>query len=237
MAQTVDQITAGALRLLKVKETGEALTAEESTDGLQALNEIIEEMNLQNLFQVSKKQLTQTLTSNDGTYTFGTGGDNSTRPLEIFEAYIRDEQNTIDYPCRIISNEEYSRIPFKTVTSSYPYNLYFRADYPLSTVELYPVPSISNTTLYMECRAALSTYTAGSDSVDLPPGYIKYLKYQLAVDISPEYKEASAIVLDTARRQKELIKRTNLKDKPVMINTARRAVQGGYGGYLFGDRV
>ena len=222
MAQTVDQITQAALRLLTVKQSGEPLAADESTDGLQALNELIEQMNLQSLFQVSKTQITQVITPNDGTYTFGTGGDNSVRPLEIYTAYVVD--SNVSYPVRIISNEEYSDIAFKTITSSYPYNIYFRAAYPLATVQMYPVPT-SAATLYLEARAALSTYTAGTDSVDLAPGYIKYLKYQLAVDIGPEYKEASQSVRETAREAKELIKRLNSKDKPSMCNPARMAVR------------
>ena len=229
MAQTVDQIVLAALRLLNVKESGETLDASEATDGLQALNELIEQMNTQSLFQLAKKQITQVITPNDGTYTFGTGGDNSTRPLEIYTAYVID--SNVTYPVRILMNEEYSLISFKTITASYPYNIYFRKEYPLSTIEMYPVPT-SAATLYLETRAALSTYTDGSDSVDLAPGYIKYLKYQLAVDISPEYKEASPIVIETARKAKELIKRQNSKDKPIMLNTARIATRTrGYRGY------
>ena len=92
---------------------------------------------------------------------------------------------------------------------------------------MYPVPT-SSATLYLEARAALSTYTAGTDSVDLPPGYTKYLKYQLAVDAGPEYKEASQSVRETAREAKALIKRQNSQDKPVMANTARIAISSRY---------
>lgn len=233
MSQTVDEITQNWLRLLTVKQVGEPLTAQESLDGLQALNELIEQMNLQSYFQTSKKQITQALTSNDGTYTFGTGGDNSTRPLEIFTAYVKDS-NDITFPIQILMNEEYSEIRFKSVTSSYPYNLYYRAEYPLGVAELYPIPSSNNLTLYLETRAALSTYTSGSDVVDLPPGYMKYIKFQLAVDNGPEYKEASASVRDTAMKAMALIKRTNLKDKPVMANTARQSVRRSNGGYQNG---
>lgn len=227
---TVDDITKAALRLLKVNQSGEKLTPDESNDGRDALNDIIEQMNLQNYMQPAKKQLTQALTADDGTYTFGTGGDNSTRPTEIRSAYILS--NNVSYPVRIISNEEYSDIGYKSIKSSYPYNLYFRAEYPLATIELYPIPSTSGSTLYLETRAALSTYTAGTDTVTLPPGYLKYLKYQLAIDISPEYKEPSPSVYANAREAKALIKRTNMKDKPTMTNTARVAVNGSGSVYL-----
>ena len=230
MAQTVNQIVTAALRLLNVKATGDALTADEATDGLQALNELIEEMNTQSLFQTAKTQITQVITPSDGTYTFGTGGDNSVRPLEIYTAYIVD--SNVSYPVDIISNEEYSDISFKTTTSEHPYCLYFRAAYPLATVQLYPVPT-SAVTLYLEARAALATYSAVTDSVNLPPAYMKYIKNQLAIDIGPEYREASASVREAARNAKEHIKRLNSIDKPTMCNTAQIAVRRGYGGAYY----
>lgn len=232
MAETVDNIILGALRQLKVKESGENLSAAAAADGLIALNDLIELCNLQPLMQLAKVKLTQTLTASDATYTFGASGDNSTRPLEIHSAYIRS--GNVDYPVRVLGNEEYSLIAFKTITSTYPYNLYYRAAYPQGVVNLYPVPSTANV-LHLEVRAALSTYSAGSDSVDLAPAYIKYFKSQLAIDISPEYKDPSPVVYESAREAKAWIKRTNAIDKPVMANTAQIATgRGGNASRLFG---
>ena len=80
----------------------------------------------------------------------------------------------------------------------------------------------------------MASYTNGTDSVDLPFGYSKALRYNLAVQMSPEYKDASPVVMNEARRSMALIKRTNAKDKPVMANTARRAVRSAGSGYAFG---
>lgn len=235
MAQTVSAIILGALKSLNVKASGESLSADEAADGLIALNDVIELMNLQPLMHPAKAQITQALTSGDGTYTFGSGGDNSVRPIEINTAYVR-KSNT-DYPVDIISNQRYSYISFKSVAGGFSYNLYYRNAYPLSTIELYPVPSSSGQTLYLECRAELATYTDVSDSVDLAPAYIKYIKSQLAIDISPEYKaNISPVIYENAKEAKSWIKRNNSVDKPFMQNTARQAVRNrsGYGGYLFG---
>src|SRR5574343_1720344 len=163
MSETVESIINGALRLLKVKQAGEVCTAEEGADGLIALNDLIEEWNNSPLMQPAKTKLTQILTPNDGEYTFGTGGNTSTRPIKIHSAYIRDSGN-IDYKVRLIGNEEYSDIMFKTVTSTYPCNLYYRASYPLGVANLYPIPTAANT-LHLECQAALSAYTDVSDVI------------------------------------------------------------------------
>lgn len=233
MAQTVDEITLAALRLLNVKAgSTTTLPYTESVDGLQALNDRIEQCNLQPLMQVSKTQLTQALSASDGTYTFGTGGDNSTRPVRINQAWIRN--NNVDYPVNIISNDSYSLISFKSITSTIPYNLYYRNEYPLGVVELYPVPSTTGYTLYLEVQAALDTYTAGTDEVTWPPGYNLYFKNQLAIDISPEYKEPSPTIYKNAQEGEAWIKRMNSHDKGSMQRTARQAVSRGSFNYFGG---
>src|SRR5690606_23633345 len=90
------------------------------------------------------------------TYTFGTGGNNATRPVSIYKAFVRDSGG-IDTPVNIIGNDEYSDIALKTLSAGIPYNLYYRASYPLGVVSIFPAP-VSGYTLYLECQAALSTY-------------------------------------------------------------------------------
>ena len=226
MSETVNQIVSAALRLLKVNQAGEAPEANEAEDGRVALNDLIEEFNLQPLMLPAKSQISQVLTSSI-TYTFGTSGDNATRPVRIYKAFIRDTSG-IDCPVQILMNEEYSDIAMKSLSGGYPYNLYYRAEYPLGVVKLYPAPTAGHT-LYLECQAALSTYATVSSVVDVAPAYRKLYKYKLAIAISPEYKDPSQVVLMEAQSAMEAIKRMNSQDKPVMANTARMAVRGGYG--------
>jgi len=234
MAETVGAVIGAALRLLKVNQAGEAPEANEAADGLIALNDIIESWNTQPLMQPAKTQIYQVLTT-ASEYTFGSGGDNSTRPITIFKAFIRDPTGQNDYPVRIIGTDEYDEIPFKSISSSYPYNLYYRSEYPLGVVTLYPTPT-AGYTLYLECQAALSTYSAISDTINLPPGYLKALKYNLAIAISPEYKDPSQIVLMEAQNSIANIKRMNSQDKPQMANPARMAVRSFRDlGLLFGN--
>lgn len=216
MSQTADQITLAALRLLKVKESGESLSADESADGLVALNEILDEWTLHGYAQTSKTQLTQTLTPSDGTYTFGSGGNNSTRLVRITKAWIRDSSNN-DYILELIPNDVYSEIESKTDASDFPTQLYYRADYPLGVVNLYPVPNTAYT-LYLEGYSAFTAISTGATSVDLAPGYISALKAMLAVKIAPEYKihDTFPLVQSQAKEREAWIKRVNSNDRPRM---------------------
>lgn len=234
MSRTVSKVIGDALRLLKVKAAGESLDDSQADDGMTAMNDIFEEWNLQNLAQTNRVKLTQALTGGDGTYTFGSGGDNSTRPLWVDSAYIRTSSGH-DYPVNIIDNEEYSEIFFKTLQSSPSYNLYYRAEYPLGVIELYPVPSVGNT-LHLEVPAAFDPVTAVTDVLDLAPGYLKALKYQLAVAIAPEYKihDSFSLVQSIATETMGWIKRVNRKDRKIMHSPLDR-MRGG-AGFFFRQR-
>jgi len=216
MSATADQITAAALRLLGVKEAGETLSADESADGLTALNELLDEWTLQGYAQTSKKQLTQTLTPSDGTYTFGSGGNNSTRLVRITNAWIRDTNNNDSFLIPI-PNDRYSEICDKTDESNYPTHYYYRADYPLGVVNLYPIPSAAYT-LYLEGYSAFTAIASGATSVDLAPGYISALKALLAVRIAPEYPGSPGLgeVKEQAKERLAWIKRVNSNDRPRM---------------------
>lgn len=230
MAETVGSIVSAAMRLLKAIESGEEPDGQEGLDGLAALNDLIEEWNNQPLMQPAKQQISQVLTSSK-TYTFGNGGDNAVRPIAINSAFIRGSNN-IDYPVDIIGNDEYSLIALKNQSATISYQLYYRATYPLGVVNLFPAP-IPGYTLYLECQAKLATYANVSDVVDVPPGYKKALKYNLAIALSPEYREPSQIVLMEAEKSVAWIKRMNSKDKPIMTNPVINAVRSpGYGYYM-----
>jgi len=230
MAETANAIVTASLRLIGAIEAGESMSGSEGADGLIALNDMLDEWNNQNLMQTNRIQLTQTLSASDGSYTFGSGGDNSTRPQWIDKAFIRTSSN-IDYPIRIIGNDEYSKLSFKTTTSDYPFNLYYRAEYPLGVVELYPVPSTTNT-LVLEIPAQFASISTLATSVDLAPGYIKCLKYALAIELAPDYgKEASPTVQRVAAKSMAWIKRVNRQDKKRMANPAGWAVNGRSSGW------
>jgi len=56
-------------------------------------------------------------------------------------------------------------------------------------------------------------------NVDFPPGYIRALKYNLAVEIAPEYGKAiSPLIREQAKTSKEGIKDTNNKNIPVLVS-------------------
>jgi len=217
---TVRQLVTDALSLLKVTESGEAITNSEAQDGMRALNQLIDSWANESYMIYRKVQRTHALTSGTGQYSIGSGATiNTTRPVKISQAYVRDSNNA-DYPinCRI-NNQQWSRILLKSLSGTYPEFLYYRPSYPNGEINLYPEPG-SGLTLYMECWDQFSAYTAITDSIALPPGYERALKYNLAIELAPEYRDPSQLVLKLAQESKERIKDVNNINIPTLISDA-----------------
>ena len=133
-----NDIIARSLRLLKVKESGENLSASEASDGLSVLNGLLDAWSNEPYMQWGLTEVSQALTTNDESYTIGSSGDiNTTRPIRIDSAYIRDSNN-VDTPLKLINAQEYSLITLKTFSSSYPCYLYYNQQYPLGVIKLFP---------------------------------------------------------------------------------------------------
>lgn len=216
MATTANKIITGALRLLKVKEAGEPADASELEDGLEALNELIQSWNNQKLMIPSLTQITHTLVSGTGNYTMGTGGDITTRPQKITSGTVKGSDN-YEYILNRIYDQQYNDIQLKTLSTTYPYYYYYQTSYPLATLKLWPIPN-QNYTLTLNVWDKLTEFATGASVVDLPPGYEKALRFNLAVAISPEYRmpDTYGETKATALEEKAWIKRVNKQDRMVM---------------------
>jgi hypothetical protein len=198
----------GALRLLNVKQSSEALATDELEDGKDSLNELIDSWSNQKLIQPALVEVTHTLTASDAQYSIGSSGDiNTTRPLKIESAWIR--KSNLDYQVDMIENQEWSNLFRKTTETPFPRKLYYRASYPLGEINLYPTPSEANT-LVMQVWTQISQITDMTATLTLPPGFNRALKYNLAVEMGPEYgTEASPTVQKIAVESKDWIKTAN----------------------------
>ncbi|HTL13070.1 MAG TPA: hypothetical protein VL588_11305 [Bdellovibrionota bacterium] len=218
MSTTALDLITRSLRVLGAVAQGETLGSEEATDGLTALNTLIDSLSLENLLIHTKTEETFTLTANDGTYTMGTGADFDTaRPLEILHAAIRDSRTTpaLDIPMRILTVDEWAPILTKSITSTYPRYLYPTGSYPTETLNLWPVPSEA-LTLVLWSWKALSELATLQTALSLPPGYERMLVYNLAVDLAPEYgRPVSPEIALIASDSKAKIKAKN--SKPVFL--------------------
>lgn len=230
-------LVSACLRLIGATAPGETPAASEATEGLAALNRMIDSWSTEGLLIYAvTEEAPLTLTAGDATVTLGTGGDITTRPMRIEKAFIR--HNSIDYPItKFLTVDEYARIPDKSVQTPYPYELYDDGGYPQRTLKLYPTPSAGHQLILFTLRPLTSIATLDT-VLSLPPGYERALVYNGAVELSPEYgRPADPAVVQIAVESKAGLKRANsravlLQCDPVPASFGRRSTydinSGGY---------
>jgi hypothetical protein len=227
---TVRQIITDSLRLIEEVGAGETPSAESSSDAMRALSMMINSWSPQGDLIYSETVETFNLTANDGVYTIGATGDFATpRPTRIVAATVND--GSIDKSLDIIPANIYAAIQDKTIVGV-PDTLTFFSDYPNATIKLYPLPSSAYTiTLYTE--KPLTEYTSLDTVLSLPPGYERALKYNLAIEIAPEYgKQASATVMKIAIESKNAIRNANNRyDNDKLMTDAALISKSGYNIY------
>lgn len=214
MTTSALDIITGAAKLLGVVFKSEALSSDEANDGLIVLNDMLDSWSNDGLVTYAHTLDTLTLTGATS-YTIGTGGTfNTSRPINIITAVVRN--SSVDYPLKIITPEEYqTQIAAKSVTSQIPEYLTYDNGYPLGTIKMYTVP-VTGSSLILLSNKPLSNLAALTTTVDLPPGWKRALKTNLAIELAAQYdQEPAASVVTNAAKSLGAIKRA------VSINTAK----------------
>lgn len=177
---TADLIRA-TLRLIGAISSSETPNADESSDALEALNLMLGSWGASRFLSASTAKVTKTMTG-AASYTIGVGGDiDTTRPTAIYNAFWSD--GSLDYPLTFLDYSDYQDIGIKNI-GSIPEYIVLKPDNPLSTIYLFPVPA--NGTLTLDNIRPATDLTL-ADDLPYPPEWIRALKFNLAVEISPEF--------------------------------------------------
>ena len=211
MSTTAHDLVRGSMRLIGAVDPGEELTASEAADGLEMLNELLESWSNERLAVYMTLQENFALVSGTASYTIGSGATfNTTRPLDILSAFIRDDG--YDYPLRILNRKEYDEITYKAA-SFQPEALYYQPSVANGIIYLHGVPaktySVTNG-LYIDSQKQLQSFSGLTTAIVLPPGYKRAIRYNLALELAPEYnRNVPDAVLAIARESKAAVKRLN----------------------------
>lgn len=198
-----------SLRMLGVVGIGETPSAEETADGLTALNALVG--TISNTGLVFAKSLDALgITAGSSSITVGpTGQAVTTRPVKVLEeSYLLI--GGVSYPLSILTLQQYNDLSSKTETGI-PTGMMVQMGSPNVTLTFYPVPSQSATLKLWSDKPLSSTLTAAT-ALSLPPGYEDALAYLLAESIAPEYEmEPPPAVMRGVARSSRLLRRTNFE--------------------------
>jgi len=166
------------------------------------------------------------LTANKQQYTLGPGGDwNITRPMRIEQATLMlyptitgtgtnqvigtNGSNTLFLPIDMATDEEFAAITVRGLQNPWPTVMYDNGNYPLRTLSVWPIPTqVQAVELWL--WEPLTDYATLDNELNLPPGYERYLRFKLAVEIAPEFgKTVQDNVIASLMEAEANIKRLN----------------------------
>jgi hypothetical protein len=182
----VQDLIIGALQLLGIPSATETPADEDLTLGLNALNELINNWNTQYraIFTIVQRQLA--LVGGTSEYTMGVGGDfDLPRPVKVQSAGVI-QPNTLRIPMDLITSPQWAAIEEKTAQARLPQVLYNNNDYPLTHLFVWPVP-IANCILDVWVWDELTDALLLTDAFDVPPGYLRPVRFNLAMAIAAAY--------------------------------------------------
>ena len=205
-----EQINA-ALRLIGVLAEGEVPSAATSQDALAALQQMIDSWNTERLSVYNTQDQVFTWPANQISRTLGPTGDFvGNRPVQLDDStYYRDPSTNVSFGVKFINQAQYNGIAVKTVTSTYPQVVWINQEYPDITITVYPKPT-RDLEWHFVSVDELTQPVGLTTQLLIPPGYLRAFKYNLAMEIAPEFGvEPSPQVQRIAMTSKRNIKRIN----------------------------
>lgn len=177
-----------SLSMIAVVAAGEVPADGDLNDGLLTLNEMLDSWNLQNLAVYSAPNEDLVLTPGQASYDWGTTagvtGFTSERPVIIHN--ITCVRNGISTPVDVVTQIEYDRLGMKGTSQAVIEKVLYVNSFPLGRLTCYPVPSEAVTLSVNTSNQIVGPVTLQS-VITLPPGYLRALRYGLAVELWSEY--------------------------------------------------
>lgn len=212
----VDLISS-SLRLIGAIEPGESPSADESNDGLLVLNQMIDAWLTERYLVFSTPRVVFNLVSGQQTYQLGTGAPdfNYPRPVKLERAGIintANPQQPLELPLEMLTRDEWAKIPVKNIQSSLPRKLWVDYAFPFAQLNFWCIPNVAGLQTALYPWQQLSQFNDLVTDYQFPPGYAKALRYNLAVELAPEFNIADIppLVLAGAASSKAKIKSINI---------------------------
>ena len=208
---TAAELIEGSLRLLGVLAEGEQPSVAVMQDSIMAMNQMIQSWDTERLSVFSTQDQVFTWPAYTMSRTIGPTGDFvGNRPIEIDDAtYFKDPSSGLSFGIKIINQQQYDGIAFKTVTSTYPQVMWINNTFPDMEITIYPVP-IKALEWHIISVETLTEVSSVATDMYFPPGYLRAFRHNLACELAPEFGvEPSPQVQRIAMSSKRNIKRIN----------------------------
>lgn len=218
---TVLDLLKASAKDIGVLQPGESLSPEDAAECLDRFNDWIDALKLESLTIYTNSRVTWTITS-ASSYTVGSGGTvNCARPPSpnaILSGAFQDTSVTPAWEQQIpiIDEDVYQAIPIKTQTSTYPSGWYYNPTYSsaLGTISPFPIPTSSTLLGVLYVPSPIDEYAALTTNLAVPPGYRRFMRTNLAVEIWPVFfpdEPVPSNLVKMANGSKDQVKGSNYR--------------------------
>ena len=216
---TARAIISAATQALGVTQPGETVDTDNETAALALFNQWIDAAQLSDLLSLVNERTVYSLVANQGTYTFGPGGDFDTGATVVRPSSVEGMGlvlNTaapypVETPLAPMTNDQYQGLSIKTYVNPLPVSFYFNPTMPLATVILWPTPTTAVNDLAIYTQLVTAQFATVTTSVTLPPGYARMFRANLALELAPLYGATpSAFLVQQAAESLAAVKAANL---------------------------
>lgn len=182
MSTTAGDLLLEAARTAMIIGAGQTPTDDETADMLRVLVELVDSWSGEEIAMFSIRTASITLASGTASYTIS-----GARPEKILSADV--VVSGINLPVEVLGPDGWAALPDKSASSSFTKAIFF--DYALSSgaVLVAPVPA-ATATLRLYCTTALTAIADGTTVIAMPEGFLRALRYNLAVDLCSEFGRA-----------------------------------------------
>lgn len=214
MTTTAGDLIGRALRKSGVIGTGQTAAAEDLSDALADLNDMLAQWQrkrwlVYHLVDVSK------VSTGAQSYSVGAGGDFSVaRPDQLEGAFVRQlipaSPTLVDNPLDLIhAREDWNQVRLKTL-GTYPQAVFYDSAFPLGQAYFWPVPASGIYELHLSLKEQLQSFATAATAVSLPPEYNAAILWNLAARLRPSYQlPPDPTVTAMARDSLNVIKNAN----------------------------
>jgi hypothetical protein len=195
MATTVSDLIHSSMRLIGAIAADETLETAELADAFVSLNQMLSSWNTEGASLVGRLRMLLNLTPINQ-YML------PQRPIRIDAATA--SISGVDSPLEIVDAAAWEALPVpeKAMQSIFIRKLYCDYLFPDSTIFIWPTPRLPGF-LEMWIYAAMTPFASLETTVNLPEGYEAGLRWNLAVNLAPEYgRPIDQVVLAQAQNFK-----------------------------------
>lgn len=224
MAQTISasDLIRRAMYLINAVSAGEIPDTADLNDALTTLNEMLDGWNTQPLALYGSPTESWVLTPGQSVYnwglTAGPTGFTSVRP--VFIDNVTCTRNGVTTAVEVVTQDEYDSIAIKATSQPLTEKVLYVNSFPLGVLTVFPVPTEATTLTFATARQFAGPLTLQS-ILALPPGYLRAIRYNLAVELWPEYTNTTTditSVKEIARKALRDIKNANSEVVPTSFD-------------------